>query len=125
MTSVYLIEVARKLPSRKRASYYVLRWPGRDGKLQEESLGRSRKSGGKLMRGEAEALRRKKEQDIGCGKIQPDKSRKMTLGRFREFYTEQRRRGEAPHTRRFLKRYPKLCEETIDKHDMVLLKQNE
>lgn len=85
MTRVYLIEAPKKLSGGRRVTYYVLRWPARNGKMQEQAIGRSRKTGGALMRADAEALRRKKEQDIGVGGIPNDKPRKMTLGAFIEY----------------------------------------
>ena len=79
MTRVYLIEAPKKLKSGKRVSYYVLRWSGTDGKPQEESLGRSRKSGGKITKAEADELRDKKATDLGTGKIKLDKPERLTL----------------------------------------------
>ena len=113
---VYLIKRARTLPSGRKVHYWLLRWSGGDGRQYSESVGRT----DRITKRAAKQAQAEKQLAIGSGRVQRDTPRKLTLAQFRDFYKEQRRRGEAPHTRRFLKKYPKLCEETIEKHDMVL-----
>ncbi|MCH8165392.1 MAG: hypothetical protein IH889_07265 [Planctomycetes bacterium] len=118
MNRVYLVEAPRKLPSGKHVSYYVLRWPSTNGKMQEQSIGRSRKSGGKLTRAEAEEHRQKKEHDIGAGRVPVNKPQRMTLADFSEHYKQRRRQGD--RGRGYLRGAPKLQETTIAEHDMTL-----
>ncbi len=80
--TVYLVERTRKYPSGKRAVYYTLRWSDTHGQMQEESLGKARKSGGKVTASEAEAARRKIESDINGGKALQNKPPALTLAAF-------------------------------------------
>jgi len=91
MSRVYLIEAAKRLPPSKKnpkgktVSYYVLRWAGTNGSTQEESLGRTRKSGGKITKAEAENMRAAKQLALGTGKVKIDRPGRMTLASFVEY----------------------------------------
>ena len=124
MNRVYLVELARHLPPSKKhpkgkgISYYVLRWAGTNGRTQQEPLGRSRKTGGKITRAEAVAMRATKELALGSGKVKIDKPAKMDLSSFLEYYKERRRKGD--EGRGHLRGAPKLSDATITDHAMTL-----
>ncbi|MCP3905171.1 MAG: site-specific integrase [Planctomycetes bacterium] len=86
ITKVYLIEKARKLPSGKAAAYYILRWSDTRGQMREESLGRAKKTGGKITAARAEELRGAKEHDLAGGRALRDRPQEFTLSEFVEFH---------------------------------------
>jgi integrase len=83
-TPVYLLKTSRKLPSGKRAKYWLLRWFDEHGKPKHESVGRCDQVTSK----DAKAARDVKAQALGNGTALRNKPTRITLG---QFLTEDRK----------------------------------
>lgn len=97
---VYLIERSRVLKSGKEASYHVLLWPkAHGGGMQSESVGRTSKTGGSVTKAMAKEAKRKKEQDIGAGRIGIDKPSGITLSELERVHETTALAGKSPMSR--------------------------
>jgi len=86
--SVQLVEKTKTLKDGGRAVYYLLRWYGTHGQLQERSLGRSRASGGDVTRTAAKEARRALESELSGGRRSLDNPRQMTAEEFVDHYCD-------------------------------------
>ena len=94
---VRLIERTRFKASEER-TYYFLRWARTDGRVQEEGIGRTKKSKGTITRKDADRIRRKKEQEIANGTLTQDRPGPIRLGAFIDFHEDAIGFGKRPST---------------------------
>lgn len=82
MTNLTLKQVERKRP-RGQPSYWVwmLRWKAPDGKECGETLGRC----SKMTRKTADAIKRKRQGELDCGVISPNRTKPVTLAELVEY----------------------------------------
>ena len=81
--SVVLIKQRRRLKTGRVVQYWLLRWPGKDGRPRTERIGRV----DEMTQAEAGEIRRKKIQDLGTGRAlrdRPGMTVDQYLGRDRE-----------------------------------------
>ena len=96
--TVRLVEASRPLGPGRPATYYVLRWKATNGSTQQESLGRTKKTGGTLTKAAADKIRRRKEQEIASGVIARDRPGPMRLGDFASYHEDAAAFGKRPAT---------------------------
>ncbi|MCL4210231.1 MAG: hypothetical protein HRU76_00040 [Phycisphaeraceae bacterium] len=115
---VYLIQTPKRLKDGRVVAYYIVRWPDSNGKYREESIGRTKATGGTVTARDAEAARRAKELALGTGEAPRDRLETTTLEAFTPFYIDRRKHSEQGTGYR--KGAHGLKRPTLAKHSMTL-----